>query len=146
REGMIMAQKYPKDFNGIVSVDPVIRLMGLWIRQWSSGQVQSAAGSYLGGKQQLIDDTVTAACDALDGIADRVVGSYKACKPLADAALVAKRCASGTDEGPTCFSDGQLAALKWHYDGQTIPFALANGITSYPGYLYGSEVIGGITQ
>ncbi|MBC8749574.1 MULTISPECIES: tannase/feruloyl esterase family alpha/beta hydrolase [Paraburkholderia] len=146
REGMIMAQKYPKDFNGIVSIDPVIRLIGLWLRQLSSGQVQSTAGSWLGGKQQLIEDTVEAACDGLDGIVDHVVSNYKACKPLADAALAAKRCASGTDEGSTCFSDAQLATLRWHYDGQVIPFELANGITSYPGYLYGSEIVGGITN
>ncbi|RQV07378.1 tannase/feruloyl esterase family alpha/beta hydrolase [Burkholderia cenocepacia] len=146
REGMIMAQKYPKDFNGIVSIDPVIRLIGLWLRQLSSGQVQSTPGSWLGGKQQLIEDTIEGACDGLDGIIDHVVSNYKACKPLADAALAAKRCPSGADEGPTCFSDGQLATLRWHYDGQVFPFALANGITSYPGYLYGSEIVGGITS
>ena len=112
REGMIMAQKYPADFDGIVAIDPVIRLIGLWQFQLLMGQVQGTPGSYLGGKIQLIHDTVQAACDALDGIQDRVVSNYKACKPLADAALAARRCASGTDEGATCFSDAQLAALR----------------------------------
>jgi pimeloyl-ACP methyl ester carboxylesterase len=139
REGMIMAQRYPADFDGIVVVDPVIRLIGLWQFQLSMGQIQSAPGSWLGGKIQLIHDTVQTACDALDGIEDRVVSNYKACKPLADAALVARRCASGTDEGASCFSDGQINALRWIYTGQLYPFALANGNYSYPGYLYGSE-------
>jgi hypothetical protein len=117
----------------------VIRLIGLWQFQLSMGQIQSTPGSWLGGKIQLIHDTVQTACDALDGIEDRVVSNYKACKPLADAALVAARCASGTDEGASCFSDGQVNALRWIYTGQLYPFALANGNYSYPGYIYGSE-------
>lgn len=143
REGMIMAQKYPADFDGIVAIDPVIRLMGLWQFQLSMGTVQANPGSYLGGKVQLIHDTVLAACDSLDGIADQVISHYKACKPLADAALVAKRCASGTDEGATCFSDAQITALRWIYTGQLLPFSLANGNYSYPGYHYGGEALAG---
>lgn len=139
REGMMLAQKYPADFDGIVAVDPVIRLLGLWQFQLSMGQIQSTPGSWLGNKIQLIHDTVVTTCDSLDGIADNVVSHYKACKPLADAALVAKRCASGTDEGATCFSDGQISALRWIYSGQLYTFPLANGNYSYPGYLYGGE-------
>jgi feruloyl esterase len=147
REGLLMAQRYPADFDGIVVVDPVIRLIGLWQYQLSMGTVQSAPGSWLGGKIQLVQDTVDAACDALDGIADRIVSNYKACKPLADAALAAKRCPSGADEGATCFSDGQLATLRWLQTGQTYAFPLANGLTSYPGYFYGSEaVVGGLDR
>jgi len=143
REGMIMAQKYPADFDGIVAVDPVIRLIGLWQYQLSMGTIQSTPGSWLGGKIQLVHDTVQTACDDLDGIADKVVSNYKACRPLADAALVAKRCASGTDEGAGCFSDGQINTLRWLYTGQLYPFALANGLNYYPGYLYGSEGVAG---
>ena len=143
REGMIMAQRYPSDFDGIVAIDPVIRLIGLWQYQLSFGQVQSTPGSWLGGKLQFIHDTVQAACDGLDGILDRVVSNYKACKPLADAAIAAKRCASGTDEGATCFSDAQLATLRWTYTGELFPFRLANSLDSYPGYYYGSEGVPG---
>lgn len=143
REGMIMAQKYPADFDGIVAIDPVIRLIGLWQFQLSMGQVQSTPGSWLGGKVQLIHDTVRSACDGLDGIEDQVVSNHKACKPLADAAIVARRCPSGADEGATCFSDAQVSALRWIYTGQPYPFALANGLNAYPGYIYGSEGVPG---
>lgn len=139
REGMLMAQRYPQDFDGIVVVDPVIRLTGLWQFQLSMGQVQSQPGTWLGGKTQLIHDTVAQACDALDGIVDNMVSNPFACAPLATAALSAKRCTSGTDEGAGCFSDGQLATLRWIHTGQLYPFDLANGLNSYPGYLYGSE-------
>lgn len=138
-----MAQRYPADFDGIVVVDPVIRLTGLWQFQLSMGQVQSTPGTWLGGKTQLIHDTVAQACDALDGIVDNVVSNPFACAPLASAALAAKRCTSGTDEGAGCFSDGQLATLRWIHTGQLYPFDLANGLNSYPGYLYGSEGVPG---
>jgi feruloyl esterase len=141
REGMMMAQRYPADFDGIVSIDPVMNATGLWTFQNSFGAVQSAPGSWLGTKVQLIHDTVKTACDALDGLADGVVSNTKACTPIAAAALAALRCASGSDEGATCLSDGQLAAVKWAYDGYKFPFALANGMTSYAGYLYGGEAL-----
>ena len=143
REGMLMAQRYPADFDGIVVTDPVIRLIGLWQYQLSVGQVQRTPGSWVGGKLPLVHATVAAACDALDGIQDNVVSHPTACKPLAQAALAARRCASGTDEGAACFSDGQLATLRWLYTGQQFPFSLANGLTSYPGYLFGSEGVPG---
>jgi feruloyl esterase len=143
REGLMMAQRYPADFDGIITIDPVINATALWTFQNSFGAVQSAPGSWLGNKNPLIHDTIAAACDAQDGIADNVVSNYLTCKPLADAAIAAKRCPSGADEGPACFSDGQLAAVKWAYTGYTFPFALANGITSYAGYVYGSELVPG---
>ena len=147
REGMIMAQRYPADFDGIVATDPVIRLLGLWQFQLTMGVVQSTPGSSLVGKVQLVHDTVQAACDGLDGIADTVVSNTKACKPLADAALAAKRCPSGADEGLACFSDAQLAALRTIYGGQQFSFSLANGLNAYPGYFYGSEAgDGGFTR
>lgn len=143
REGLLMAQRYPADFDGIVVVDPVIRLTGLWQFQLSMGQVQSSPGTWLGGKTQLVQDTVAAACDAEDGIVDNVVSNPFACKPLATAALVEKRCASGNDDGAGCFSDGQLETLRWIHTGQLYPFDLANGLNSYPGYLFGSEGVPG---
>ena len=143
REGMLMAQRYPADFDGIVVIDPVIRLMGLWQFQLSMGQVQSQPGAWLGGKVQLLHDTVRKACDAIDGIEDQVVSNYKACRPLAEAAIASLRCSSGNDEGNSCFSDAQLATLRWTYGGQRYPFTLANQLQSYPGYLYGSEAVDG---
>lgn len=143
REGLTMAERYPADFDGIVATDPVVRLMGLWQYQLAIGQAQSTPGSWLGGKTQLIQNTVQSACDALDGIQDNVISNPAACRPLAFAALSAKRCPSGTDEGPTCLSDAQEATLRLLYTGLLFPFSLANGLSSYPGYFFGSEGVPG---
>ena len=143
REGLTMAQKYPADFDGIVVTDPVIRLIGLWQFQLEVGRVQAGQGAWLGGKTQLVHNTVATACDALDGITDNVVGNPMACKPLAFAALGSKRCASGLDEGSTCLSDAQEATIRTLYTGELLAFPLVNGLASYPGYLFGSEGVPG---
>jgi feruloyl esterase len=140
REGMMMAQRYPHDFDGIVSIDPVMNFTGLQtFGNYAGGIVQSRPGAWLGAKVQLVHDTVRDVCDSLDGIADGVVSNYKACKPLADAALAAKRCANGGDEGTSCFSDAQLESIRAAHSGYTFSFPLANGLTSYAGFGYGSE-------
>jgi len=142
REGLLIAQRYPADFDGIVAIDPVINTTGLWTFQNSFGGLQRAPGSWLGKKAQQVHDTVVDACDRLDGIADSVVSNYKACTaPVVMAAFTGKRCASGADEAVTCFSDGELNALKAVYTGYTFPFVLANGVRSYPGYVPGSELV-----
>jgi feruloyl esterase len=140
REGMRMAQQYPQDYDGIVSIDPVMPVTALWNFQNSFGAVQSAPGSFMGTKIQLLHNTVAAVCDGQDGIVDQVVSNYKACTgDVAIKAAVAKRCASEADEGPNCFSDGQLATIKWMYTGFPFPFTLANGVKQYPGYIPGGE-------
>jgi pimeloyl-ACP methyl ester carboxylesterase len=139
REGMMMAQRYPADYDGIISIDPVMNANALWTFQNSFGALQSAPDSWLGNKTQLVHDTVQGACDALDGIIDNVVSNYKACQSIVNQAFNAKRCTSGTDEGATCFSDGQLNTLRAAYSGYNFPFTLTNGITSYAGYVPGSE-------
>lgn len=140
REAMVMAQRYPQDYDGIISIDPVMNWTGLQtFGNYVGGIVQSRPGGWIGPKYQLVHDTVKAACDGLDGLADGVVSHYKACQPAADAALAARRCASGRDEGAACFSDAQLESIRVAHAGYTFGFPLANGMTRYAGFAYGSE-------
>ena len=144
REAMTMAQRYPADFDGIISLDPVMNFSGLQtFGNHVGGILQSAPGGWLNGKTQLVHDTVLAACDALDGITDSVVSHYLGCKAPADAALAAKRCASGTDEGPACLSDAQLATIAAAHTGYSFNFPLANGMTAYAPFGYGGEGLPG---
>ncbi|MDB5818180.1 MAG: Tannase and feruloyl esterase [Rhizobacter sp.] len=144
REGMMMAQRYPADYDGIVVLDPVMNWSGLQtFGNYAGGILQSRPAAWLGGKIQLVHNTVVAACDALDGIADNVVSNYKNCKTPADAAIAALRCASGTDEGATCLSTAQLAVVNGLHAGYTFTFPLANGMTSYAGFGYGGEGLPG---
>lgn len=144
REAMVMAQRYPADYDGIVSIDPVMNWTGLQtFGNWIGGIRQSAPGAWLGGKTQLVHDTVLAACDSLDGIADGVVSHYAACKPVAEAALAARACASGNDEGASCFSTAQLAVIQSAHAGYQFSFPVANGMQAYAGFAFGGEGLAG---
>jgi hypothetical protein len=144
REGMMMAQRYPADYDGIVSLDPVMNWSGLQtFGNQVGGILQSAPGAWLGGKAQLVHDTVMTACDALDGITDSVVSNYLGCKAPADAALAALRCPSGADEGASCLSSAQLGVVNALHSGYRFNFPLANGVTSYAGFGYGGENLPG---
>lgn len=144
REAMVMAQRYPADYDGIVSIDPVMNWSGLQtFGNHVGGILQSRPGAWLNGKVQLIHDTVLGACDALDGIADGVISNDNGCKTTADAALAAKRCPTGLDDGASCFSDAQLAVINAAHAGYAFNFPRANGLLSYAGFGYGGEGLDG---
>ena len=138
REGLVMAQRYPRDFDGIVSVVPVIQWSGLFNGFLNFTQPQFSGGALNAAEIRTVADAVNNACDALDGAADGVVSNYLACP--ARFTLDSLRCPNGADAGDSCLSDPQLATLKAAYGPTVMPFALANGITTYPGRLFGGEI------
>ncbi len=138
REGLVMAQRYARDFDGIVSVVPVIHWTGLFNGFLNFTQPQFAGGALNAAEIRTVADAVNNACDALDGLADGVVNNYLACP--ARFSLNSLRCPNGADAGDSCLSDPQLATLKAAYGPTVMPFALANGLTTYPGRLFGGEI------
>lgn len=138
REGLVMAQRYPADFDGIVSVVPVIHWTGLFNGFINFSKPQFNGGALNTAEIRLVADAVNTACDGLDGIADGVVSNYLACPARFN--LQSLRCAGGADVGDSCLSDAQLATLQAAYGPTVMPFALANGLTTYPGRLFGGEI------
>ena len=138
REGLTMAQRYPQDFDGIVSVVPVIAWSGLFNGFVNYQQAQLRGGVLNADKIRLLASHVNQTCDAIDGIADGVVSNYRSCAARVDRRAL--RCPDGADRDNSCLSDAQLATLDATYGPTVLPFALANGLTTYPGRLYGGEV------
>ena len=138
REGLMLAQRYPADFDGIVSAVPVIHWTGLFNGFLAFTQPQFTGGALNAAKVRLVADAVNNACDALDGLADGVVSNYLACPQRFR--LDSLRCPDGADTGSSCLSDPQLATLQAAYGPIQMPFALAHGVTSYPGRLFGGEI------
>lgn len=144
REAMVMAQRYPRDYDGIIAIDPVMNWTGLQtFSNHLGGQLQAGPDSWLGGKVGLIAKIVRETCDAADGLADGVISAPTHCFAPAATALAGRRCPSGRDEGAACFSDAQLAVIKAAHAGYDLPFPVANGMTHYNGYLPGSEDLPG---
>jgi feruloyl esterase len=138
REALMMAQRFPMDFDGIVSVVPVANYTGINLVRDRIAILQAKGGWMNPAKVKMLRDAVNEACDSLDGLSDGVVGSYEKCLDVFDVKTL--RCADGTDTGDTCLSDAQIEADGLVHRPFVYPFALANGVTAFPGWPYGSEV------
>lgn len=139
REGLAMAQRYPAAFNGIFSRVPVIHWTGLQFAGARNGAALFGEG-WLGPAQvQLVHDVVLAACDAADGVADRIVAHADACRRRFD--LAGLMCPGGgaPAAGATCLSAAQVRAVQTLRSPLRFPFALANGLVEYPGWGIGGE-------
>jgi feruloyl esterase len=137
REGLTMAQRFPNDYDGIVSVVPVVQLSMLFQSYLPKVRPQVSGGWMSPQKVQTFGRFVSDACDALDGLADGVVNNYLACPSRVNPDLL--RCAGGSDTGDSCLSDAQLETVRAMHAPYTLPFPVANGLTSYPELLYGNE-------
>ncbi|NDZ18240.1 tannase/feruloyl esterase family alpha/beta hydrolase [Variovorax sp. WS11] len=136
REGLTMAQRFPADYDGIVSVVPVINWTGLF-HAFVRNEVPQFGDWLDAAKTPLIAKATSDACDALDGLADGVVNNYLACQGRVN--LQPLRCPGGTDAGAHCLSDAELSLMRGIHSPYTFSFPLANGITTYPQWLYGHE-------
>ena len=143
REGMILSQRYPTVFNGIISGDPAMRtgLSNLAIGEWMPVAFNQIAPKDTNGKpiieqaitdqdRKLIGDALLKQCDAMDGVADGLISDPLACK-FDPAVLTCKN--SETD---SCLSANKVAAIKKAMDGPKT----SEGIQVYPGFLYDTGI------
>ena len=141
REAMMMAQRFPNDFDAIVSVVPVVNYSGINLVRDKIAQLQQDGGWINPAKVKMMYNAVNAACDNLDGLADGVISAFEKCLSVFDSKTL--RCPNGADTGDTCLSDAQIEADRILHRPYQYPFALANGVTSFPGWTYGSEAQAG---
>jgi pimeloyl-ACP methyl ester carboxylesterase len=137
REALMMAQRFPADFDGIVSVVPVANYTGINLVRNRLAVIQQEGGWISPTKVKMLRGAVNAACDMLDGLADGVISAYEKCLGVFD--IKTLRCPNGADTGESCLSDAQIDADRLVHRRFDYPFALANGVTGFPGWAYGSE-------
>jgi hypothetical protein len=137
RQGLIEAQRYEDDFDGLVIGAPAHYFStGVQGRVWESQVLSSdpwtATGGTLRPKLPLLAARVMNKCDGIDGLVDGVIDDPRKCtfNPLADLPA----CAGDTD-GTDCFTTNQRNIVKKMYDG---PPGLCYD-SSYPRWAYGSE-------
>jgi feruloyl esterase len=146
REALMMAQRFPQDYDGIFVQVPV-----LLQTQWNLLDDVLRAKSQIGDawipreKVAVVGREVLRQCDALDGIADGYVSNYIACNDRFDPArspdaLAAVRCAGGADTGPDCLSDPQIRAVNAIHARVEFGFPMAHGVTGVSGWTTGSEL------
>jgi feruloyl esterase len=137
QQGLMEAQRYPGDFDGIVAGNPA----NDWTRFY--------AGAHLWYSLALLDDeqsfippsklpalgnAVDAACDLLDGIADGILADPRRCG-FEPSSLT---CPAGTDTD-TCLTPKQVRAVEKIWAGATSPA----GEPIFPGLVPGGEAAAG---
>jgi feruloyl esterase len=130
RQGLISAQRFPDDFDGIVAGAPVLDFSGTMI-SYTRTQRALAAGPIPAGKLTVLADAVAARCDRVDGLADGLIDDPRRC-PFAPA-MDLPRCAGDTD-GPNCFTTAQIRTLETIYTATT-----RAGEEVSPGWPVGTE-------
>ncbi|RSM57734.1 tannase/feruloyl esterase family alpha/beta hydrolase [Actinoplanes sp. ATCC 53533] len=136
REGLLLAQRYPTDFDGIAAgapAFPIAPLAGVF-ETWVARANTAADGTPIltGDKLPALHAAVVAACDDLDGLVDGQLADPRACRY--DPAALA--CPAGADR-PDCLTPAQVRTVHKLYAGPTD----AAGRRLYPGgEPYGSEL------
>jgi tannase/feruloyl esterase len=138
REGLMVAQRFPDRYDGVVSSVPVINWVGLQAFGTRGGQMQREGGWLPPAAVRLVHDATLRACDALDGLSDGVVSNQTACRgSFSPRSLL---CGAAEAAGSNaCLTEPQVAFLETHRAPVAYGMALANGVTEYPGAPLGGE-------
>ncbi|MEP7304881.1 MAG: tannase/feruloyl esterase family alpha/beta hydrolase [Acidobacteriota bacterium] len=132
RQGLLEAQRFPDDFNGIVANAPWVDQTGFMIgAMWNQKALAEAPVPL--SKLTLVAEKAMAKCDEVDGLKDGLIDDPRKCSfdPTRDVPA----CAQGTDT-PDCLTAAQAATIKKIYGGP-----VSNGKPFFPGYMVGSEAI-----
>jgi feruloyl esterase len=150
REGLMVAHYWPDQFDGVISIFPVVSATGWFLQMSRISQAMARPGAWLNdAKRQLVYRTGIQACDALDGVVDGVISNMAACNALfkigdergeLPAAVAAVRCSGGGDTGDFCLSDAQINLLNTFSTGTKFDH-LSTGAHRYPGYnVWGADL------
>ena len=132
RQGLIEAQRYPEDFDGVIANAPWVNQTGFTIgAMWTERALSEAPLS--AEKLSLVASAVMNKCDAVDGLKDGLIDDPRACK--FDATTDVPACTAGAD-GAACLTPAQASALNKVYSG-----VVSNGRAFFPGFMPGSEAL-----
>ncbi|MCE7982495.1 MAG: tannase/feruloyl esterase family alpha/beta hydrolase [Caldilinea sp. CFX5] len=134
RQGLVLAQRYPTDFNGIVVGGPAHLFVSLMIEMaWTARTNTDADGNPIltGDALKVLHEAAVAACDDVDGLKDDLISDPRTCDFTPDQVACTGPAQSA------CLTDAQVAVARKLYAGPTT----ANGQRLYPsGLPIGSEL------
>ncbi len=141
REALLVVQNWPNDFDGAIVLYPAWNAAALDLQFGRVTRQLALPGAYPNReKRKVLYDAAIAACDILDGVADGLISNQTACDSTFDPATALLggnpiRCPGGVDVGNTCLSDAQIASFNVINTTLTLPYTLASGETTYPGFV-----------
>jgi len=133
RQGLMEAQRYPADYDGIIAGAPVnARVHQMIWELWVAQAVHKDEASYIPpAKYKTINDAALAKCDADDGAKDGLLTSPNRCQ--FDPSVL--QCKAGDDV--SCLTAAQVAAAKQIYTPAKNP---RTGKEIFPALQPGSEL------
>lgn len=133
RQGLISAQRFPHDFDGIIVGAPVLDFTGTMMHYALMQQAMRNAPA-LANKFELLAARYYGKCDKVDGIADGIVDDPRRCPfdPATDVPLCTAVNATAND----CLTEAEMAAMKAVYSPVVV-----NGATVFPGFTPGAEAL-----
>ena len=132
RQGLIEAQRFVDDFDGIVVASPWVDQTGFTVGAiWNQKALSQV--SLTPAKLALVAGKVMEKCDAIDGLKDGLIDDPRKCS--FDPARDVPACSAGSDN-PDCLTAAQASAIAKIYSGPS-----SNGKPFFPGYMPGSEAV-----
>ena len=131
RQGLMAAQRYPDDFDGIIAGAPAINLTRLsaWRLAVEANILRGAASIVPQAKLRLVTRASLKTCDALDGVTDDFLSDPRQCRFDPSTLL----CPGA--EAAACLTPSQVAAVKSGY----APATSKTGDVIFPGLVPGYE-------
>ncbi len=121
REGLMEAQRYPDDFDGVSAGAPAMnfQVQNSFYHAWMASANLDAAGKpiLLAAKLPVLHAAVLAHCDAIDGLRDGLLSDPRACR--VDTDWVA--CKPGATATDACLTAREAAIVRRIYDGPRAP-------------------------
>lgn len=146
REGLTVAQRYPADYDGIISNVPIVNFSTLMLApEFIRIQEKSLANWVTPEKVKAITAEFLRQCDGLDGLSDGIINNYVDARAIFNVddgigpadPWAAVRAPDSEDPDPDDASasakltDGQIKTLELTYSTYTFSTPLANGVTSF---------------
>lgn len=146
REALTVAQRYPADYDGIISNVPILNNSTLMLAPVLVRIQEKPINNWVTpAKVKAITAEFIRQCDALDGIADGVINNYMAARAIFNVKdgigpkdpWKALRAPGGVDPNPgdtsanAKLTDGQIKTLEFMYSPYTWKTPLANGVKSF---------------
>lgn len=146
REGLMVAQRYPQDYDGVVSNVPIVSFSTLMLApELVRIQEKPLANWVTPAKVNAIRAEFLRQCDKLDGISDGIINNYIAARAIFNVKdgvgpadpWAALRAPNGIDPNPednstsARLTDGQIKTLEMVYSPYKFSTPLAHGLTSF---------------
>ncbi|PHN06822.1 tannase/feruloyl esterase family alpha/beta hydrolase [Flavilitoribacter nigricans] len=146
REALTVAQRYPEDYEGIISNVPIVNFSTLMLSPVLIRIQEKPEANWIPtAKVKAITAEFLRQTDELDGLADGIISNYVDAREIfnvhdgvgPDDPWAALRAPNNTDPNPSDttdaakLTDGQIETLEFVYSSYRFPQPLANGVTSF---------------